>query len=178
MMALTILCLWTTPKRIHKANRFSFAAMGEVAALFLGIFITMQGPIEFLRIQGPALGLVKPWQYFWASGALSSFLDNAPTYLTFSALARGVTGVPNAAGLMSQHVVPALGVAPAAFLAVISCGSVFMGANSYIGNAPNFMVKSIAEEHGVDMPHFFHYMAWSGAVLLPIFAIVTLIFYR
>lgn len=175
LMALSLRFGPTEPRRL---NRFSWGPIAEVAVVFAGIFATMVPALAILEARGAHLGVTAPWQFFWSSGALSSFLDNAPTYLTFSALARGVTGVPNAAGLMSQHVVPGLGVAPAAFLAAISCGSVFMGANSYIGNAPNFMVKSIAEEHGVDMPHFFHYMAWSGAVLLPIFAIVTLVFFR
>ena len=178
LLVLIALSLRFGPGEPRRLNRFTWGPIMEVAIIFAGIFATMVPALAILEARGADLGVTAPWQYFWASGALSSFLDNAPTYLTFSALARGVTGVPNAAGLMSQHVVPALGVAPAAFLAAISCGSVFMGANSYIGNAPNFMVKSIAEEHGVDMPHFFHYMAWSGAVLLPIFAIVTLIFYR
>jgi Na+/H+ antiporter NhaD/arsenite permease-like protein len=178
LLALIALSLLFGPREPRRMNRFAWGPILEVAIVFAGIFATMVPALSILESRGAELGVTAPWQFFWASGVLSSFLDNAPTYLTFSALAQGVTDVPSAAGLMSQHVVPALGVAPAAFLAAISCGSVFMGANSYIGNAPNFMVRSIVEEHGVQMPNFFHYMAWSGAVLLPIFAIVTLIFFR
>ncbi len=105
----------------------------------------------------------QPWQFFWATGALSSFLDNAPTYLVFLALGQGL-------GLANEVV----GV-PAAILAAISAGAVAMGANTYIGNAPNFMVRSIAEEAGVKMPSFFGYMAYSGLVLIPLFVAVTLL---
>jgi Na+/H+ antiporter NhaD/arsenite permease-like protein len=104
-----------------------------------------------------------PWAYFWLSGALSSFLDNAPTYLVFFNLAGG-----DPVALMTTH---------AATLAAISAGSVFMGANTYIGNAPNFMVKAIAEDRGIAMPSFFGYMAWSGAVLVPLFVLMTFIFF-
>ena len=106
-----------------------------------------------------------PWQFFWATGVLSSFLDNAPTYLTFLALAQGI-------GLPAEVV----GV-PHAILAAISVGAVAMGANTYIGNAPNFMVKAIAEEAGVRMPSFFGYMAYSGGILLPLFALATVLFF-
>ncbi len=177
LVALILLSLRFGPREPRRLNRFTWGPIGEVAIVFAGIFATMVPALAILEARGDELGITAPWQFFWASGALSSFLDNAPTYLSFSALAQGVTGAPNAAGLMSTHVVPALGFAPAAFLAAISCGSVFMGANSYIGNAPNFMVKSIAEEHGIAMPHFFHYMGWSCAVLLPIFALVSLLFF-
>jgi len=118
------------------------------------------------RARGAELGVREPWHFFWATGALSSFLDNAPTYLTFLALAQGL-------GLPAEVV----GV-PQALLAAISLGAVFMGANSYIGNGPNFMVRSIAEERGVKMPSFGGYMLYSGAVLLPIFVVVTLVFFR
>src|SRR5205809_63289 len=122
--------------------------------------------LEPLRIRGGELGVRAPWQFFWATGALSSFLDNAPTYLTFLALGQGL-------GLAREVV----GV-PHAILAAISVGAVAMGANSYVGNAPNFMVKSIAEEQGVRMPSFFGYMLYSGVVLLPLFAVMTLVFFR
>jgi Na+/H+ antiporter NhaD/arsenite permease-like protein len=107
-----------------------------------------------------------PWQFFWASGLLSSFLDNAPTYLAFLALGQGLRLPGEIVGV------------PAAILAAISVGSVAMGANTYIGNAPNFMVKAIAEEAGVKMPGFFGYMLYSGAVLIPLFVVVTLLFFR
>jgi Na+/H+ antiporter NhaD/arsenite permease-like protein len=124
------------------------------------------------------LGLDQPWQFFWVTGTLSSFLDNAPTYLTFASTAQGLLGVDSLAGLMGEEAAGAVGAAPAAFLAAISCGAVFMGANSYIGNAPNFMVKSIAESAGVKMPSFFGYMGYSALVLLPVFMVVTLVFFR
>ncbi len=137
-----------------------------MAALFAGIFVTMLPALDLLRARGAELGVREPWQFFWASGLLSSFLDNAPTYLTFLALARGLGLPPEVAGV------------PHEILRAISLGSVFMGANSYIGNGPNFMVRAIAEERGVRMPSFGGYMLYSGAVLLPIFVVVTLVFFR
>ena len=121
-------------------------------------------------------GLEQPWQFFWASGLLSSFLDNAPTYLTFAATACGLEGIPLEGSYLKELL--ARGPEAAKILAAISCGAVMMGANSYIGNGPNFMVKAIAETHGVRMPSFFGYMAYSCGVLLPIFGIVTLVFFR
>ena len=177
MVAMIVLSLKVGPHRPRELNRFTWAPIQEVAIIFAGIFATMIPALAILEARGDELGLTQPWQYFWASGALSSFLDNAPTYLTFSATAQGLLGVPDQAALMGTQVVASVGAAPAAFLAAISCGSVFMGANSYIGNAPNFMVKSIAEESGIAMPHFFGYMGYSALVLLPIFAVVTLIFF-
>jgi len=150
--------------------------MVEVAVIFAGIFASMIPALALLQAHGAELGLTQPWHYFWATGILSSFLDNAPTYLTFTAAAQGYLGLPDTGALMSQAVSTA-GHAPALFLAAISCGAVFMGANSYIGNAPNFMVKSIAEQQGLKMPSFFGYMAYSAAVLFPIFALVTLVFF-
>jgi Na+/H+ antiporter NhaD/arsenite permease-like protein len=161
--ALAGLSLWTTPREIRRANGFTTYPMVEVAVLFFGIFLTMIPALELLRLRGPGLGVRQPWQFFWATGVLSSFLDNAPTYLVFLALGQGL-------GLANEVV----GV-PAAILAAISVGAVSMGANTYIGNAPNFMVKSIAEESGVEMPSFFGYMVYSGLVLIPLFAVVTLL---
>ena len=183
MVAMIALSLRFGPSQPRRLNRFSWGPIGEVAIVFAGIFAAMVPALAILEARGDEVGLSTPWQYFWASGLLSSFLDNAPTYLTFTSMAQGLLGVHSTAGLMNPQVAPvvgyapAIGYAPAAFLAAVSCGAVFMGANSYIGNAPNFMVKSIAEEHGVDMPHFFHYMAWSAVVLLPIFAVVTVLFF-
>ncbi|HZO39570.1 MAG TPA: sodium:proton antiporter, partial [Methylomirabilota bacterium] len=154
-----------TPKAIRTANGFTSYPIVEVAVLFVGIFATMIPALELLRLRGAELGVREPWQFFWASGLLSSFLDNAPTYLTFLALGQGL-------GLARDIV----GV-PHAVLAAISVGAVAMGANSYIGNAPNFMVKSIAEEQGVKMPSFFGYLVYSGAILLPLFVVVTLVFF-
>jgi len=165
ILALAGISLWQTPKTIRRANEFTSAPMVEVAVLFLGIFLTMIPALELLHVRGGELGVREPWQFFWATGALSSFLDNAPTYLTFLALAQSL-------GLPAEVV----GV-PHVILAAISVGAVAMGANTYIGNAPNFMVKAIAEAAGVRMPSFFGYMAYSGAALLPLFALVTLLFF-
>ena len=165
ILALAGISLRRMPKAIRRANQFTAAPMVEVAVLFLGIFLTMIPALELLHRRGGELSVRAPWQFFWATGALSSFLDNAPTYLTFLALAQGL-------GLSAEVV----GV-PDAILAAISVGAVAMGATTYIGNAPNFMVKAIAESAGGRMPSFFGYMAYSGAVLLPLFAIVTLLFF-
>ncbi len=158
-------------------NVFSFGPIIEVAVLFAGIFATMAPVLEMLNAwaQRPDFELTKPIHFFWASGALSSVLDNAPTYLAFAASAAGLQGVaPHGAYIGTL----ALNPEAAKLLAAISTGSVFMGANTYIGNAPNFMVKAIAEENGVKMPSFFGYMAYSVGVLLPLFALVSLVFFR
>src|SRR5262245_4928935 len=165
IVVLAALSLWQTPRAIRRANGFTAAPMVEVAVLFFGIFLTMIPALELLRLRGNELGVREPWQFFWAAGALSSFLDNAPTYLTFLALAQGL-GLPSEVAGVS-HVV----------LAAISVGAVAMGANTYIGNAPNFMVKAIAEEAGVKMPSFFGYMTYSAGVLIPLFVGVTFLFF-
>jgi len=165
IVLLAALSLWRTPAALRRANGFTWYPIIEVAVLFLGIFLTMIPALELLRLRGGELGVRTPAQFFWATGMLSSFLDNAPTYLAFLALGQGL-------GLAGEVV----GV-PAAILAAISVGAVAMGANTYIGNAPNFMVKSIAEEAGVKMPSFFGYMLYSGAILIPLFVLVTLLFF-
>jgi Na+/H+ antiporter NhaD/arsenite permease-like protein len=159
------LSLWRTPRDVRRANGFTSYPIAEVAVLFLGIFLTMIPALELLRLRGGELGVRQPWQFFWAAGALSSVLDNAPTYLTFLALAQGLRLTDDVVGV--PHVI----------LMGISVGAVAMGANTYIGNAPNFMVKSIAEEAGVKMPSFFGYLSYSGLVLLPLFGLVTLLFF-
>lgn len=176
LVGVTLLSLALTKREVHEANQFGWGPMLEVAKLFAGIFLTIVPVIAMLRAgtAGPFGAVVaavtrpdgqpEPAMYFWATGLLSSFLDNAPTYLVFFNTAGG-----DPATLMTTH---------AATLAAISAGAVFMGANSYIGNAPNLMVKAIAEDRGVRMPSFFGYMAWSGAVLLPLFVLVTFIFFR
>jgi len=164
--ALAAVSLRLTPSRIRRDNGFSAGPMVEVAALFAGIFLTMIPALELLRARGSELGVREAWQFFWGSGLLSSFLDNAPTYLTFLALAQGLRLAGDVVGV------------PAAILTALSVGSVAMGANTYIGNAPNFMVKAIAEQAGVKMPGFFGYMVYTGAVLLPLFVVVTLVFFR
>jgi Na+/H+ antiporter NhaD/arsenite permease-like protein len=166
IVTVAAVSLWLTPAAIRRANSFTAYPIVEVAVLFFGIFLTMIPALDVLRTRGTELGVCGPAQFFWASGVLSSFLDNAPTYLTFLALAQGL-------GLANEVV----GV-PHAILAAISVGAVAMGANTYIGNAPNFMVKAIAEEAKVRMPSFFGYMAYSGVILIPMFVITTLLFFR
>jgi Na+/H+ antiporter NhaD/arsenite permease-like protein len=166
ILALTGLSLWQTPRAVRRANEFTPHPMIEVAVLFLGIFVTMIPALELLRARGAELGVREPWQFFWATGTLSSFLDNAPTYMTFLALGQGLHLADEVAGV------------PHTILAAISVGAVFMGANSYIGNAPNFMVKAIAEEAKTRMPSFFGYMLYSGGILLPLFAAITWLFFR
>ena len=178
MVAMIVLSLRLGPGGPRKANHFSWAPIQEVAIIFAGIFAAMIPALAILKARGGELGLTEPWHFFWSTGVLSSFLDNAPTYLTFTSTAQGFLGIDGVAGLMGSGVIEALGRAPSAFLAAVSCGAVFMGANSYIGNAPNFMVKSIAESSGLKMPSFFGYMAYSIAVLVPIFVLVTLVFFR
>jgi len=175
LIAVSILSLKLTPRQVRTDNAFTWAPIAEVAKLFAGIFVTIAPALAILRagpegVLAPLVALVtgpdgRPldvW-YFWLSGILSSFLDNAPTYLVFFNLAGG-----DPATLMG---------ALASTLAAISCGAVFMGANTYIGNAPNFMVKAVVEEAGIRMPSFFGYMAWSSAILLPLFVLLTLIFF-
>ncbi len=166
IVALAGLSLRLTPRRIRRDNGFSAGPIVEVGVLFAGIFATMIPALDLLRLRGDELGVRTPWQFFWATGALSSFLDNAPTYLTFLALGQGLRLPAEVVGV------------PESILAAISVGAVAMGANTYIGNAPNFMVKAIAEETGVKMPSFFGYMLYSGAILLPLFVAVTLLFFR
>ncbi len=166
ILALAGVSLWLTPRHVRAANDFGWHPIAEVAAVFLGIFVTMLPALELLRERGGELGVRQPWQFFWATGLLSSFLDNAPTYLAFLALGQGLGEPDEVAGV--SH----------ATLTAIAVGAVAMGANTYIGNAPNFMVKSIAERARVRMPGFLGYMLYSGAVLLPLFALVTLVFFR
>jgi Na+/H+ antiporter NhaD/arsenite permease-like protein len=177
MVALLVMSVRLGPAQPRALNRFTWAPISEVAIIFAGIFAAMIPALAILEARGSELGLTNPAQYFWVTGVLSSFLDNAPSYLTLGSAAQGYLGVSGFEGLMGSEVIPGVGFSPASFLAAISCGAVMMGANSYIGNAPNFMVKSIAEESGIPMPHFFAYMGISAVVLLPIFGLVTLIFF-
>ncbi len=158
-------------------NAFTFGPIIEVAVLFAAIFATMAPVLEMLNAwaQRPDFGLTRPAHFFWASGALSSVLDNAPTYLAFVASAAGLQGVaPHGAYIGAM----ALNPEAAKLLAAISTGAVFMGANTYIGNAPNFMVKAIAEENGVKMPSFFGYLGYSMGILVPLFVAISLIFFH
>jgi Na+/H+ antiporter NhaD/arsenite permease-like protein len=173
MLAMAVLSYFSTPKAVHKQNHFHFEPIAEVAALFLGIFITMVPALEILSAKSSSWDLSHAWQYFWLAGSLSSFLDNAPTYLTFSALAAGTLG--GSAQNLGLLVHSAFG---AKFLYAISCGAVFMGANTYIGNGPNMMVRSIAEHAGIKMPSFGAYMVYSITILIPLFVVVSLVFFR
>ena len=168
MIGMATLSWYTTPRSIHHANHFHFSPIAEVAALFLGIFVTMVPALEILHARAASFDLKAPWHFFWMSGALSSVLDNAPTYLTFTAMASGLVGgtVENLGSMLRADLGQTL-------LAAVSCGSVFMGANTYIGNGPNFMVKSIAEKAGVKMPSFLGFMIYSGLVLVPLFVVVS-----
>jgi Na+/H+ antiporter NhaD/arsenite permease-like protein len=140
------------------------------------------GPaLEFIKDLGASgrIRMEHPWQFFWAAGMLSSVLDNAPTYLTFASLASGTVGRFHQASLDPSRLDQLLRYPEGfRFLVAISCGSVFMGANTYIGNGPNFMVKAIAEEHGLRMPGFLGYAAWAGAILIPLFLGVSLLCFR
>ncbi|WP_431273332.1 sodium:proton antiporter [Variovorax ureilyticus] len=176
LVAIVLMSLRITPSRVHAANHFGWGPMIEVAKLFAGIFVTIVPVIAMLKAGtgGPFGAIVAavtrpdgqsdPAMYFWATGILSSFLDNAPTYLVFFNTAGG-----DPQALMTTY---------ATTLAAISAGAVFMGANTYIGNAPNLMVKAIAESRGVRMPSFFGYMLWSGGILVPLFVLATFIFFR
>ncbi len=176
LLAITLLSLKITSAKVHADNQFSWGPMLEVAKLFAGIFLTIVPVIAMLKAgaNGP-FGVVvssvtrpdgtpDPAMYFWATGMLSSFLDNAPTYLVFFNTAGG-----DAQALMTTF---------ASTLAAVSAGAVFMGANTYIGNAPNLMVKAIAEDRDVKMPSFFGYMLWSGGVLIPLFIVMTFIWFK
>lgn len=168
ILLATLLSFKTTDVSVRKANHFTWGAIREVAVLFIGIFITMQPALMLLKTYGASLGLTTPFQMFWATGALSSFLDNTPTYLVFFtvAAAEGIGSITTSLGQISTQM-----------LMAISCGAVFMGANTYIGNAPNFMVKAISEENGILMPSFFGYLLWSLVCLIPVFLLDALIFF-
>jgi Na+/H+ antiporter NhaD/arsenite permease-like protein len=176
LLVLLALCGWYTTRPAHRAaNRFGFGPIVEVAILFAGVFATMTAPLLILNAHGPKLGLTEPWQFFWATGLVSSLLDNAPTYLAFAAALAGRLGIGvGEPGYLGRVLATEGG---ALMLAAISCGAVFMGAMTYIGNGPNFMVKAIAERSGVRMPSFFGYLRWSCLILLPLFAALTLLFF-
>lgn len=176
MVTLATASFLLTPRLVHQENHFGFGPVIEVAVLFAGIFVTMIPALLLLNVHAPSLGIRDPWQFFWATGILSSFLDNAPTYLTMSAAAAGLHGIPTE-GRFLATLLESGGTAEGILIA-ISAGAVLMGANTYIGNGPNFMVKAVAEQRGVKMPSFFGYLGWSCAVLIPLFVVVTLLFFR
>lgn len=162
MIGLAVFSVALTDRTSREKNSFTYGPILEVAVLFLGIFVTMIPALELLAIHGSELGLREPWHFFLTTGALSSVLDNAPTYLTFLSAAQGL-------GLADEVV----GV-PASILSAISLGAVLMGANTYIGNGPNFMVKAIAEESKYEMPSFFGYAARAVLILAPVYVAITL----
>lgn len=166
LLLLAACSLIFTKKEVRQDNKFSWAPITEVAFLFLGIFTTMVPALLFLNANATSLGLSKAWQFYYATGALSSCLDNAPTALAFHSVASGLN-------IVDGTIVAGI---PDYLLAAISVGAVFFGAMTYIGNGPNFMVKSIAEENKIKMPSFFGYMIkFSLIVLLPVYVIVQLI---
>lgn len=167
LLGIVLMSWYATSRKIRSRNQYSWAPIVEVAYLFIGIFITMTPALLFLNEHAASLGLQHPWQYFYTTGALSSVLDNTPTALAFHTVA---LGLPETANLVA-------GV-PEPILKAIATSAVFFGAMTYIGNGPNFMVKSIAEEHHIKMPSFFAYMfKFSLVVLLPIYIIVQWIFF-
>jgi Na+/H+ antiporter NhaD/arsenite permease-like protein len=181
MILMGILSLRTTSKKIHEDNEFTWFPIKEVAILFAGIFMTIIPALAILKagesgqLAGMMRALSMPVHYYWITGGLSSFLDNAPTYLTFFNTILGKfyagTAEAEAVGMLIRE--------NESYLLAISTGAVFFGAVTYIGNAPNFMVKSIAEEAGVPMPSFFGYMLkYSLLILIPLFFIVTLVFFK
>lgn len=166
MIALSLISLKKTPENIHRRNNFNFHPIIEVAVLFAGIFIAMVPALALLKLHGAEFGLYQPYQFYWTAGALSAFLDNAPTYLTFFSLAEGLS-IPG----------PLVAGVSEALLAAISCGAVMMGSLTYIGNGPNFMVKAICDKSGIKTPSFVGYMAYSFGILIPLFLIVTFVFF-
>jgi Na+/H+ antiporter NhaD/arsenite permease-like protein len=169
MLGMAVLSLRFTPRAVRLENNFNYAPIREVAILFIGIFTAMIPALMLLNARGAELGVDSASEFYWYTGALSSFLDNTPTYMTFLETARSVLQMTVAQILQSPQGV--------LFLKAISLGAVFMGANTYIGNGPNFMVKSIAEQEQIRMPSFFGYMLWSICILLPVFFIVDLVFF-
>jgi len=187
IVAMGVLSLWATSKKLRKDNEFSWFPIQEVAYLFAGIFTTIVPMLAMLKAgtDGAMAALVEqvsePVHYFWITGILSAFLDNAPTYLTFFNFSLGRMGLSEATITeMLRGMVDGREVVAATFvsnLKAISVGAVFFGAFSYIGNAPNFMVRSIAEESGVKMPSFFGYILWSLVFLVPVFIVISLVFF-
>ena len=170
MIIASGLSVYFTHVTLREENAFTYHPIIEVAILFAGIFVTMVPVLKLLEVNGSRLGISEPWQFFWASGSLSSFLDNAPTYMVFFTAAQSVAA---AKGIVTNLI---MGV-PEIYLRAVSVGAVFMGANSYIGNGPNFMVKAICEENEINMPSFFGYMAWSVGILVPLFILITFLFF-
>ncbi len=182
MVILMVLSLVTTPKKVrYEDNKYTWTPILEVAALFIGIFVTMAPALIFLKQNAGSLGLSQVWQFYYSTGLLSSFLDNTPTAVAFHSMACGLPEAVNAAAAgvvdgMFEGTMFVAGI-PELLLKAICIGAVFFGSMTYIGNGPNFMVKAIAEENKIDMPSFFGYMfKFSLIILLPVYIIVQLIF--
>ena len=168
LIIIALFSILTTRRGLREANQFSWEPLIEVAVVFIGIFVTMTPALIYLNANATSLGLQTPDQFFYGAGFLSAFLDNSPTAVAFHTVAQGI-----------PHATDAVMVAgvPQEILRAISLGAVFFGAMTYIGNGPNFMVKSIAEHNGVRMPSFFGYMfRFSLIIMLPVYIIVQLIF--
>ena len=175
MTAAAFLSWYLTPRITHERNDFTFAPIKEVAWLFIGIFATMVPVLDYLQLHSRSLGIDTELTYFWLTGMLSGVLDNAPTYLTFAAAAFGRFGLQldhpaQVARFLAEH---------GRYMVAISTGAVFFGGLTYIGNGPNLMVKAIAEHSKVHTPNFFSYvLRFSLPILIPIFALVALLFFR
>lgn len=168
LVAIILLSLLTTRKRVRKENHFSWEPIVEVAVVFIGIFATMTPALLYLNANAAKLGISEPWQFYYGAGILSAFLDNSPTAVAFHTVAQGL---PH-----SAHIELVAGV-PEILLRAIALGSVFFGAMTYIGNGPNFMVKAIAEQNGIKMPSFFGYIfRFSLLILMPIYIIIQVLF--
>lgn len=171
LIGLIFVSKFTTQKLVREHNKFTLHPIQEVAYLFIGIFITMIPALILLEHHGKELGVTETWQFFWVTGIFSGVLDNAPTYLTFLSLAKGTLGMTDVAQILADPHAESI-------LKAISVGAVFMGALTYIGNAPNFMVKSVAEENKIKMPSFGGYVLYSFGILIPVFLLLTFIFFR
>jgi Na+/H+ antiporter NhaD/arsenite permease-like protein len=198
MIGAAVASYYTTKREIHERNNFNFIPIKEVAILFVGIFATMVPALDWLELNAGQLGITKPAQFYWGSGMLSSFLDNAPTYLNFLSAAFGLHGlsVDNALHMQAMlgtispsdlahlQTLPVSIVQPVTaeswrYIQAVSAGAVLFGAMTYIGNRPNFMVKSIAGQAHIKMPKFIGYMVkYSIPILLPIFAMIWYLFFR
>ena len=170
LIGLALLSWYVTPRRLRTLNAFHFEPIREVAILFAAIFTCVAPALLWLSARGASLGLASPNDFFWVTGILSSFLDNAPTYLTFLATAMGQFGFTEAIQMID-------GGEAERILLAISAGAVFMGALTYIGNGPNLMVRAISDQQGVKMPSFFGFAAIAVVVLIPVYLLLSLLFF-
>jgi Na+/H+ antiporter NhaD/arsenite permease-like protein len=176
LAGLAIASYFATPRAVHEDNHFSFRPMAAVGIIFFGIFVAMTSPLLLLNANSDELGINAPWEFFWVTGGLSSVLDNAPTYLSMSAVAAGQAGVSSDDPQYLAALLAADG--GAAQLAAISCGAVFMGCLTYIGNGPNLMIKEVAEHRGIAMPNFAVYAGAALLVMIPVFVATTFLFFQ